>query len=463
MVENEIADCINKASPDLIGIGGICIDYKFIKDAMEVIRKHCKIPIVLGGGIVNNDAEFIFNLLKPDYAIQGEGEEAIVKLANKEESPNTWYWKDGKAVYTGKDYNYRPLDKRPLPDYEPFGIMDMLDNHSHETRQLYRYSRPNPRPMVIVTARQCPFNCSFCIHRGSPKYRVRSIENIVKEIKENYEKYKFNILIIVDELFAVNKKYMDEFSRTVIQGRKDYGWDFDWMFQTHANAKLDLESLKLAKEAGCYFFSYGLESASPTVLKSMNKKTKVPQIIEAIKLAGEAKIGFGGNLIFGDPAETEATINETLDFYFQYCREAFVFLGFLMPYPGSQLFDYCWTNKIIKDKVQYYENIDRALFNMTTMPNSAWQGWIHYIDHLERGWMNVERTDAEWFESNGSFKRFGAKCPFCGEDIVYREKMGTIPPLKQRLYLGVGCTKCNKKIRVDIDGTKVKERSEIIN
>ncbi len=311
MISVRIADAILRKIPDLIGIGGICIDYKFIKDAISIIRQtDPTIPIVLGGGIVSNDTEFIFNLLKPDYAIVGEADEAIVELANRRLHENGTL--DVRTIYVRTP----DVNNLPIPDYEPFGVQDMIDNHSMATRVLYRYSRPYPRPFILLASRSCPYACTFCTHGGDrPKYRARSIENIMAEIKVMYERYKFNVLIVVDELFAVNKERMRAFCETLLESKRTYGWDFDWMFQTHANARLDKDTLELAKLAGCYFFSYGIESASPKVLASMNKKTKVPQIVEAIKLAHDAGIGFGGNLIFGDPAETPETIVESFDFF----------------------------------------------------------------------------------------------------------------------------------------------------
>ena len=218
-----LREALEKEEPDLIGLGGLCIDYAFLKDAIEVIRKCTEAPIVMGGGIINNDKEFIFNLLKPDFCIWGEAEEAIVKLANAVENnkrpdiDNVAYWTESGAVFGKTSYDYKDIDEYEFPDYEPFGINEMLDDYSMATRVLYRYSRAYPRPMTINTARHCPFNCSFCIHRGGPKYRARSVKNIMAEIKELYEKYKFNILIIGDELFAVNKKRMTEFCFVTIK------------------------------------------------------------------------------------------------------------------------------------------------------------------------------------------------------------------------------------------------------
>ncbi|KKM19020.1 hypothetical protein LCGC14_1659820, partial [marine sediment metagenome] len=145
-IANEIKKTIDKERPDLIGLGGLCTDYSFIKDALEVVRKCTTAPVVMGGRIVSNDKEFIFNLLKPDFCIWGEGEEAIVKLADALENDkrpdidNVGYWTEEGAVYGKTNYNYGNLDDRPFPDYEPFGITEMLDDYSMSTRVLYKYS-----------------------------------------------------------------------------------------------------------------------------------------------------------------------------------------------------------------------------------------------------------------------------------------------------------------------------------
>lgn len=364
------------------------------------------------------------------------------------------------AKFTKENFTYRDINERPFPDFESFGIKRMVDDFSYATRTLYRYSRYDARPFVIVTARGCPFHCTFCIKHPS-KYRPRSIENIMAEIEENYEKYKFNVLIVSDELFAVNNKRLKEFCTTLISEKERNGWDFDWMFQTHPNARFDYETLELAKKAGCYLFSYGLESASPRVLESMNKKSEISQIIEAIDLARKTGIGFGGNLLFGDPAETEDTIYESLDFLSKYCRDAFVFLSPVMPYPGSTIFNGCIERGIIQDKLKYYEEIDERLFNMTSIPHERWLDYLKFVLALESSWLMVEHTDAiSWEEDTGDdpvakftnaiIYKIRARCPYCGADIVYKQMLGGRIEGQKRLFLGVGCTKCNKKIRIDI-------------
>ena len=451
LVQVKVPLAIQKVKPDLIGVGGICTDYAFLRDVIKVIRGACNVPIVLGGGIVSND-ESVYEILKPDYAVIGEGEDIIYRIIKELESGIKDF-----GIRKRNPEHYRPIDKLPFPDYEPFGIKDMMDNFSMATRLLYRYSRENPRPYNIVTARSCPMNCTFCQHSRGIPYRARSMDNIFAEIREAYDKYHFNILIMLDELFVANKARMNEFCETLIAKKKEYGWDFDWMFQTHANAHLDKESLTLAKQAGCVFFSYRLESASQPILDSMNKHSKVEQGIEASRLAHEAKIGFGGNLIFGDPAETEETICESLAVWYQHYRADMVFLGHISPYPGSAVFDYCVEKGLVpKDRREYYEHIDEQPVNMTSMSNATFQSWLLLIRGMETAWLQVKETkgiateDTEATEKT-FLQRTGTKmwkitavCPYCGETVKYRQPL----QISKSFWIGCGCTNCQKRIRI---------------
>ena len=455
MLQDTLSKKIAEVKPELIGLGGLCIDYKFLKDAIGIIRQiDPKIPIVLGGQIVTNDAEFIFNDLKPDYSISGEGEEEIVQLADSRLHAN-----DELTVRQLPAFQGLPLmniNKILFPDYTPFGIDEMMDEYSMATRVLYRYSRPDPRPFNIVASRGCPFSCSFCIdhHRT---YRARSIENIIEEIKVTYERYKFNILILLDELFAVSRSRLNDFSQAVLKGKEEYGWDFDWCFQTHASARFDLESLQLAKRAGCYMFSYGLESASPIVLKSMDKRIKIEQVKEAIEMAESAGIAFSANLIFGDVSETQETVAQSLAFWLEYGRRCCLFLGEVKPYPGSALFNECLKRGLIKDKKSYYETIDTVLINMTAMDNRTYAAMMSLLAQLEQGWLFPQKAVEVHYEVEpnhrgkyqtfigGDYYAIKARCPYCGEESQYRQLMPSVP-----FMMGLSCLKCQRKIKVEV-------------
>ena len=442
MVETKLQEALANIRPDLVGTGGICTEYHFLRDAIQIIRKNSpETPIVLGGGIINNDAEFVFQALKPDFCVKGEAEEVLVELARSLNGgarryaniPNLGFWENGSAQFTRLDFHYGDLNKRAFPDYEVFGVQEMMDKYWLAARNLFRYPRYQPRPWPIIAARSCPFSCSFCVHHRGIKYRARSIDNLMEEIGHFYPKYQFNNLIILDELFAVSNDRLRQFSEALLKAREEKGWDMSWWFQTHASASFDEDTLKLAKRAGCYFFSYGLESASPTVLASMNKRIKPAQVVSAIKIADKLRIGFGANLIFGDPAETPETLSETFDFFRNHCTDVTVSLFSLRPYPGSKLFDYCLSKGLIKDKLNFYERIDQPI-NMTSMPALYWAIWILGLDYLGGMCLWVKSTKAISREPLNSAAedpiarhygmqicKIGAVCPHCGETVFLQE------------------------------------------
>ena len=456
MLYEKISRSLQESQPELIGLGGLCTDFKFLKDAIQIIRTLAPdVKIVCGGGIINNDAEFVFQTLRPDFCIIEEGEEILVQLVNMLESGsqdyeqivNLGYWERDTPKFTRQDFNYIDINRRCFPDYEPFGIDEMFDEYSLASRFPRRYTRANPRPMTIVTARSCPFKCTFCVHQRGARYRVRSVENIIQEIDSLYERYHFNILLILDELFAVNKLRLREFCLALIDARNKRGWDFDWTFQTHASASLDIEALKLAKRAGCYCFSYGLESASPRVLASMGKKTKPLQIIEAIKIADAAKIGFGGNFIFGDVAETMETVSETMDFFSRYCLDNHIYLGYIQPYPGSKLFQDCIERGIIRNKLEFYEHIDEGIVNMTSMPDELWIPWVKQLASLGSSFSWLKSVNASCcikeaetantpmvLHSGRPIYNVWTKCPHCEREVHYREPLDNTRRLRYRPF-----------------------------
>ena len=96
------------------------------------------------------------------------------------------------------------------------------------------------------------------------EYRVRSIDNVMKEAAHFYEKYRFNILYVHDEYFTNrNGKKISEFCRKVKQLKKEIGSDFDWGCYMRIN---DFERPLLIEmeDAGCKHI--GSDSKAPAIV-----------------------------------------------------------------------------------------------------------------------------------------------------------------------------------------------------
>jgi radical SAM superfamily enzyme YgiQ (UPF0313 family) len=151
--------------------------------------------IIVGGGIITAQPEIMFDLLKPDYGIIGEGEQTVLELVNyfknggNINSVNGLIFKDFglsdnkiKTIITDPRDPIMNLDELPFPDYESFGYSEYLDAIKPTDYIAYDIV-DKPRFYPVLASRSCPFNCTFCFHPLGKKYRQRSVDNIMAEIK----------------------------------------------------------------------------------------------------------------------------------------------------------------------------------------------------------------------------------------------------------------------------------------
>jgi len=109
----------------------------------------------------------------------------------------------------------------------------------------------------------------------------------------------------------------------------------EWRLQTRADC-VSRELLELMKEAGCRFLVFGIESGSPTILKNINKKQKIEDVVNAFAWCKEVGIDTCFNVLIGSPGETRATIGETKDLI-KKCQPTYISTANLRVYPGTAL------------------------------------------------------------------------------------------------------------------------------
>jgi radical SAM superfamily enzyme YgiQ (UPF0313 family) len=476
-LEREIRKAIKRHEPQLVGVGGLTGDYRFVRDAISFTRHIAPhIPILCGGGIITYDPYYIFSHLRPDFGIIGEGEEVVVRLADSIEKkedinniPNIAFWQDNRPVYTRIDFSYKQLDELPFPDYDPFDYERFLEMLNQADNNFYAHTRQRPRVIPISMGRSCPFECTFCCHSSGPKYRRRSIDNALNELVYLYKKYKFNFLFIYDELFALRKEKVMEFCSKIKKLKTDFDMDFDWTCDLRVN-EADEEMLGEMKKAGCSFIGYGLESANQKVLNSMKKRITVKQMAKAIKMTDETGIGVQGNFILGDPAETEESIKETKEFFDNYCADLMINFNYLTPYPGSEVFQSCLDNDIINNKEQYYNNIGhigRYKINMTGIPNDIFFPMVDNLVDITGSSLakmaQLKTAPALHCEEMGEFEpdyglsflfrrslyKIRVKCPICNELIEYLFPL-RIDISKNSESLPTYCARCHKRFFIEI-------------
>ena len=231
-------------------------------------------------------------------------------------------WRRGEEIVVNPDRPFiHDLDQLPLP--------------LHDRLPLSKYRMPSIKgPFTfIVTSRGCPAGCAFCIKHVSYNYsvRLRSPENIVQELWELDRLGIHNIHMYAD-LFTVNRDQVVGLANLLINDGPRIRWT--------CNSRVDFvdkEMLQLMARSGCWYISWGIESANEQILRQARKGYRMEQVPEALSWARDAGIKNWGFFILGLPGETEETIRQTIDYAKRLPLDLALF-HIAAPYPGTPFF-----------------------------------------------------------------------------------------------------------------------------
>ena len=182
-----------------------------------------------------------------------------------------------------------------------------------------------------MTSWGCPFDCTFCSVTAmfGKKYRFRSAESVVEEIKQkNPERIFF-----YDDNMAANRKRLKRLLQLMI----DEGVTVPWGAQVRTDVVRDPELMELMRASKCDFVALGLESVNQATLDGFEKSQTVGDIEHAIKVLHDYGIRAHGMFVLGADHDTPDAMRETVKFA-QKNKIDTVMLNILTPLPGTQQF-----------------------------------------------------------------------------------------------------------------------------
>lgn len=328
---DKIEQTIDNDYYDIYGITATTsLAYNAYRIAALIKKRHRKTIVVLGGVHPTALPEEALTMGKADFVVRGEGEYIFLGIV-KGEAPflinGISYLKDGKAVHVGPPGLVHDLDSLPYPAFHKVNL------------KLYRpavgaYKR---LPAInMTTTRGCPGRCTFC-NSASVKLRNRSAEHIYGEIKLLTEEYGIKEICFYDDTFTVYPKNIHKLCQLMIDNKIDVTWS------CFARTDCVNESLLAdMRKAGCHQVMYGIESSNKTILKNIKKGIHLEKNSIAVELAKKHGITVRCTFMLGNPGETPATIDETINYALSLDPDIALF-NITVPYPGSEMFD--WADK----------------------------------------------------------------------------------------------------------------------
>jgi anaerobic magnesium-protoporphyrin IX monomethyl ester cyclase len=223
--------------------------------------------------------------------------------------------------------------------------MDSLPYPAYHLLPWKRYRPHPPHGMsmpfaAMVTSRGCPYRCAYCSKPvfGS-KFRAQSPARVVDELAYLKDRFGVKEVAFYDDSFTVDKKRVHAIADRIISS----GLKINWTCETRVNL-VDKELLHHMRMAGCYAVAYGIESASPATIKTLQKDTTIEQVEAAVKASREAGLQVVGYFMIGSPGDTPDIIQQTIDFA-KKLKVDFAQFSVTTPFPGTELYDIYMQNR----------------------------------------------------------------------------------------------------------------------
>lgn len=361
---------------DLVGIGAMTSQANRAYRIAKIFTSR-RIPVVIGG---------IHASMLPEEASQystsvvaGEAETLWPKVVEDYEAGNM------AAIYRNDD---RPsLDALPMPRRDLFARRYPFD--------------------VIKTTRGCPFNCDFCcvsaIH--GPKYRVRSIDNVIEELKQIRRKFLF---FADDNIIGSGRQEDDERAMSMFENMIRARVNKQWHSQASINVARNPEMMRLMRKAGCRSLLIGFESIDEQALKQRGKhhNLKIKEIqahyrdvIKALHRHGIAINGF----FLNTPFDSRETILNMSRFLNQSDIDV-VTHTILTPLPGTRLFQKHREELCRTDFPKDWECFDfsQLLINPSHMSMEEFYRLRHEMILQTHSWRRILRISLQGLRNSGS-------------------------------------------------------------
>jgi radical SAM superfamily enzyme YgiQ (UPF0313 family) len=350
--EHKLITAVSKV--EAVGVTVLSSSLNKVKSLIRLIKNNNPdIPLIIGGPHCSLLPEKALEETQADVCVQGDGEVVITKIK--------------QSLNMKKDYSKIPgivyRTTSGIQHGSPQELINDLNNIPFPARHLvkhYVYGREyNPHLKAgeftsIVTSRGCPYTCRFC-SRGAismQRYRKRSIENIIAELKE-IQQQRYRHVAFADDCFPTNTKQAHHLFDAIINE------NFDLKFSITAS-RVDLVDLELYKKmrlAGVTHIQFGLESGNQDVLNFYHNQTKIDLIKKAVHMSHESGFFTMGSFIFGAPFETTQHFNRTLLLAKSLPLDSASFLP-LRYMIGSELWNQAVNDKKISGK-EYLVSADR--------------------------------------------------------------------------------------------------------
>lgn len=340
---------VRKFKPELVGFSIETPAYAKVMHANSYISKHLPSAIRCAGGVhTSARPESTLRDMALDFVVYGEADVSFPQVVKHITHKKDWQDIHGICFLDKKDNFIQNPPASVVKNLDDLPILNRRLNPYHD----YYFSPPgnirgmfNDRSTQMMTARGCPFDCTFCSSRVifGKRIRRRSVPHVIDEIRYLKNSFHINTLFFVDDTFTVQPGWVVSFCEQLIK----QNIKITWCCQSRADT-ISPDLLQLMKRAGCIQIDIGIESGSPKVLKALKKGETPAELESAVNIIKAAGLRVLCSFVVGSPEEDIDDIKMTADFV-RRTRPTISQYYTLSPYPGSPLYNQAIENNWIEE------------------------------------------------------------------------------------------------------------------
>ena len=303
----EVADAVSEFEPDLIGMSIRNLDNQSslnpvwnlpaVRDIIERIRQLSDVTTLIGGPAFSIMPAECLDYVGADLGIAGDAAEAFATLVERLETGADY--RDIPGIVFRDDANDGEIvasEGRFTSSFHRAPRLDLLDMRA--------YNGSGFGVGVITKLAQAYYPTPGADFNGGD-WRIREPSEVVDEIRALDDKFGINKVFFIDSGFNIPTEHAKATCRAII----DAGLRVRWNSYVRPSDDADAELMGLMKESGC---SLALMAEGGRGGEGLDDRLAGLERMSG--LCREADLPFTMNMTFGEPGDSESSVEQKLDF-----------------------------------------------------------------------------------------------------------------------------------------------------
>jgi hypothetical protein len=366
-----IEQAIKHAAPEVIGLSLRNIDNNdmlnpvfFAGDCLPLLRRIrllTEAPVILGGAAVSVMPQQLLRFTGADWAVAGEGDVVFPELLNALAQGRSPDQLPGLAWFADGRFHLNPPARQACA-----GRFVVPQFSRWLNLRAYKKSMATA---PLQTKLGCHFQCIYCTYRKieGGAYRLMDPEGTVDAVHA-YTAMGFRNVEFVDNVFNSPPGHCLAVCEALARsghGARLQTYELNPLF-------VDDDLLSAMEQAGFVGAGVTAESASSTVLTRLKKGFSAEVVHRAAETIRRHRLPFIWIFMLGGPGETEATVEETLDFARSAIRpsDAVFFTTGIRIYPGTEI-----------DRIARQQGV------LNLAPDHMLEPFFYVSPELDRAWL----------------------------------------------------------------------------